>query len=58
MSTELRDPLNSFPFCDTVKQRTERMNWMIELLAMAGVFVWLFIAVIGTTAYFLRKSKK
>ncbi|AHA31243.1 hypothetical protein BW42_01670 [Exiguobacterium sp. RIT341] len=31
---------------------------MIELLAMAGVFVWLFIAVIGTTAYFLRKSKK
>lgn len=58
MSTELHDPLNSFPFCDTVKQRMERMNRMIELLAMAGVFVWLFIAVIGTTAYFLRNSKK
>jgi hypothetical protein len=31
---------------------------MLELFAMAGVFVWVFIAIIGTTAYFLRKQKK
>jgi len=58
MSTNLLNPLKTFPFCDTVKQTTQRMGSMLELFAMAGVFVWVFIAIIGTTAYFLRKPKK
>ncbi|AFS69896.1 Hypothetical protein Eab7_0751 [Exiguobacterium antarcticum B7] len=41
-----------------MKQTTKRRSEMLELFAMAGVFVWVFIAVLGTTAYFLRKSKK
>ncbi|WP_215193147.1 hypothetical protein [Exiguobacterium sp. s95] len=58
MSTDLLNPLNNFPLYDTVKQMMKRMIKMLEMFAMAGVFVWLFIAIIGTTAYFARKSKK
>ncbi len=52
------NPLKVFPLCGTVKQSLERMFHVLEILAYAGIIVWLTIAVLATTAFFSRRGKK